>query len=50
MSITTTLYGLVEAVSAECENDEDVLAIVMELINSGKVVIVRWSKEVHIVA
>ena len=49
MAIETTLYDLVEAVSAECENSEQVMAIVRDLINSRKVVIVRSSEKIRVV-
>jgi hypothetical protein len=49
MAIVTTLYDLVEAVSAECEDSEQVMAIVRDLINSGKVVIIRSSKKMRVV-
>jgi hypothetical protein len=49
MAIVTTLYDLVQAVSAECDDSEDVLAIVADLINAGKVRIVRSSRKIRIV-
>jgi hypothetical protein len=50
MAIVTTLYDLIEAVSAECNDGEQVMAIVRDLVNSGKVVIVRSSQKIRIVA
>ena len=49
MAIIATLDDLVEAIPAECEDSEQVLGIVLDLINSGKVVIVRSSRKIRIV-
>ena len=40
MSIVSTLYDLIEAVSAECNDGDQVVGIVQDLINSGSVVLV----------
>ena len=50
MSIVTTLYDLIDAVSAECRDDSQVAAIVQDLINSGKVVLVRSTSRVQVVS
>ncbi len=50
MSITTTLYDLIEVVSAECNDGNQVVPIDQDLINSGKVVLVRSSSRVQVVS
>ena len=49
MSIVTTLYDLIEAVSSECNHEEQVIGIVQDLINSGRAVLLRHSIGLEIV-
>ncbi len=49
MSIETTLYDLVNAVSAECEDNDQVVSIIQDLINAGKVELLRSSKKMKII-
>jgi len=48
MSIITTLYDLIEAVSTKCNDKNQVVPIVQHLINSKKVVIVSNSRVLKI--
>ncbi len=50
MSIETTLYDLIEAVSAECNDDNQVTAIVQDLINSSETRNARTSGKIRIVS
>jgi len=50
MSIVTTLYDIIEAVSAECNDSDQVLAIVQELVNSGRVVLLGSSRRIQVVS
>ena len=48
MTIVTTLYDLIHAVSEECEDSDQVSTIVQGLINSRKVLVVSSSKRIRI--